>query len=60
MKRRLLRWLLRQVFGRACINEMVMCLEGAVYCMTHDVMGSTRDFELRHIKDMIVMLKERR
>lgn len=54
------RWVFRWVFGRACIDELLMCLTGAVYCMTHDVMDSTKEFELRHIKDMIEMLKERR
>jgi len=54
------RWVLRWVFGRDCIDEIVRCLEGAVYCMTHDVMGGTKEFELKHIKDMLEILKERR
>ena len=41
------------------IKELLMCLSGAVYCMTHDVMESTRDFELRHIKDAIKELEGR-
>ncbi len=41
------------------IRELLMCLNGAVYCMTHDVMDSTRDFEIRHIKDAIGELEGR-
>ena len=41
------------------IRELLMCLNGAVYCMTHDVMGTTRDFELRHIKTAISELEGR-
>ena len=54
------RFLLELVLGSDTTNELVMCLEGAVWCMEHDVASDTKRFELKHINDMIDMLKERR
>ena len=41
------------------IRELLMCLNGAVYCMTHDVIDSTRDFEISHIRKAISELEGR-
>lgn len=38
-------------------KELMMCLEGAVYCMSHDVMQYTKDFEVRKTKEIIALLE---
>ena len=52
-------YLSKRTIDSGTVRELLMCLSGAVYCMTHDVMESTRDFEMRHIKDAISELEGR-
>ena len=40
-------------------TEVLLCLTGAKYCMTHDVMDTTKEFEVRHIKALIEELEGR-
>ena len=39
-------------------RELLMCLNGADYCMSHDAADDTIAFELRKIQEMTVKLKE--
>ena len=40
-------------------TEVLLCLSGAEYCMTHDVMDTTKEFEVRHITALIKELEGR-
>ena len=53
------RFLLELLLGRDILNEIIMCLQGAKYCMTHDVAYETKEFELEHIKEILGVLKRR-
>lgn len=41
------------LLDEATQNELLLCLNGAVYCMIHDVSKETQEFELRRITAMI-------
>ena len=53
------KFLLELILGRGTTNELVMCLEGAVWCMTHDVAPTMKAFELSRIESMIDVLEGR-
>ena len=38
-------------------TEVLLCLTGAKYCMTYDVMENTKEFELKHITALIEELE---
>ena len=40
-------------------TEVLLCLNGAKYCMAHDVMDTTKEFELKYIKALIKELEGR-
>lgn len=53
------RWLLTKLIGKETMREVLLCLNGAKYCMSHRVMASTKEFELKHIIALIDKLEGR-
>lgn len=50
----------KRIIDGNTIRELLMCLNSAAYCMTHEVMDSTRNFEIRHINRAIGELEGRK
>jgi hypothetical protein len=48
--------LLGKVLGKDNTFELLMCLRGSRYCLTHDAAKETIAFEVKHLDNMIDVL----